>query len=98
MKLKPIFDRLIVKEIKPKENKTKSGIILPNSVKEAPNQGKVIAINTDNCDENGIKSGIKKGDIVLYPSYSALEFCFEDEIYSILKQSDVLCKIEKEDK
>ncbi len=96
MKIKPIFDRVIIKEIKNKETKTKSGIILPNSVKEMPNQGKIIAINPNTKDENGVSSGLKKGDIVLYPNYSAIEFTFEDEIYVVIKEEDILCKIEKE--
>ena len=98
MKLKPIYDRLILKEIKKKENKTKSGIILPTSVKEMPCEGKVIAVNNDYQNENKNRAGLKKGDIVLYPSYSAMEFYFEDETYVVLKEEDILCKLEKEEK
>ena len=77
MKLKPIYDRIILKEIKKKENKTKSGIILPASVKEMPCEGKIIAIDNDFQNDKQVRAGLKKGDIVLYPSYSAMEFYFE---------------------
>lgn len=98
MKITPILDRVILKEIKAKEKKTKSGIILPTSVKETPCEAKVIAVNTDYKDENGNQMQLKKGDIVLYPSYSAMEFYCDDEAYIVIKESDILCKIEKENK
>lgn len=98
MKLKPIYDRIILKEIKKKENKTKSGIILPASVKEMPCEGKIIAIDNDFQNDKQVRAGLKKGDIVLYPSYSAMEFYFEDETYVVIKEEDILCKLEKEEK
>ena len=55
MKITPILDRVILREIKTKEKKTKSGIILPSSVKETPCEGKIVAINADYKDENGIE-------------------------------------------
>ena len=97
MKLTPIYDRVILKENKTKEKKTKSGIILPTSVKETPCEGKVVAVNPDYKDENGNSTQLKKGDIVLYPSYSAMEFYFEDQTYVIIKESDILCKLDKEE-
>ena len=98
MKITPILDRVILKEIKTKEKKTKSGIILPTSVKEAPCEGKIVAVNAGYKDENGNQTELKKGDIVLYPAYSAMEFYYEDEVYVVIKESDILCKIVKEDK
>ena len=98
MKIIPIYDRIILKEIKKKENKTKSGIILPSSVKEMPCEGKIIAINNDYKEDNKDRANLKKGDIVLYPNYSAMEFYFEDETYVVIKEDDILCKLEKEDK
>ena len=98
MKISPILDRVILKEIKTKEKKTKSGIILPTSVKEAPCEGKIVAVNKDYTDENGNKTQLKQGDIVLYPAYSAMEFYYDEEVYVVIKESDILCKILKEDK
>ena len=97
MKITPILDRVILKEIKTKEKKTKSGIILPSSVKETPCEGKIVAINADYKDENGNISELKKGDLVLYPSFSAMEFFYDDQTLYVIKISDILCKIEKED-
>ena len=98
MKIKPIYDRLILKEIKKKENKTKSGIILPSSVKEMPCEGKVVAVDNEYQDDKKTRAGLKKGDIVLYPSYSAMEFCFDGDTYVVIKEEDILCKLEKEEK
>ncbi|MBQ8749739.1 MAG: co-chaperone GroES [Clostridia bacterium] len=98
MKLVPLFDKIIVKETnKKKESKTKSGIILPTSVKEQPTEAKVVAIgNGGILDGNEIEMQIAKGDIVLFHKYSASEFYFEDEEYLVLRQVDVLCKLEKD--
>ena len=97
MKLIPLFDKIIVKEIKPKENKTKSGIILPTSVKEQPVEAKVVAIGQGGkLDGNEIEMQIAVGDIILFHKFSSAEFFYENEEYLILRQVDVLCKLDKE--
>ena len=99
MKLIPLFDKIIVKEIKPKENKTKSGIILPTSVKEQPVEAKVVAIGQGGkLDGNEIEMQISVGDIILFHKFSSAEFLYENEEYLILRQIDVLCKLDKETK
>lgn len=98
MKLTPILDRVILKEIKTEEKKTKNGIILPTSVKETPCEGKIVAVNTEYKDENGNKIELKKGDFVLYPSFSAMEFFYDEQKLFIIKATDILCKIDKEEK
>jgi len=96
MKMIPLFDKIIVKEIKTKESKTKSGIILPTSVKEQPTKAKVVSIGLGGMlDGNEIEMQLKKGDIVLFHKYSASEFYFDSEEYMVLRQVDVLCKIEE---
>lgn len=93
MNLQPLFDKIIVKEIKQKENKTKSGIILPASVKEQPAEAKVVAVGLGGkLDGNQIEMQIKEGDIVLFHKYSASEFCYDNEQYFIIRQIDLLCK------
>lgn len=100
MKFEPIFNRVIVKENKRKENKTKSGILLPDSVKETPCEAVVVAVcnkrKDKNCSCDNIESEIKVGDTILYPSYSAMEFYFDDQNYSIIKDEDILCKLIKD--
>ena len=100
MNIKPLFDKIIVKEIKEKESKTKGGIILPNSVKEQPTKAKVVSVGIGGkLDGNEIEMQVKVGDIVLFHKYSASEFFFENEDYLVLRQVDVLCKLsEKKEK
>ena len=97
MKLIPLFDKIIVKEIKQKENKTKSGIILPTSVKEQPIEAKVVAIGQGGkLDGSQIEMQIAVGDTVLFHKFSSAEFFYDNEEYLILRQIDVLCKLDKE--
>lgn len=99
MKLIPLFDKIIVKEIKQKENKTKCGIILPSSVKEQPTKAEVIAVGIGGkLDGNEVEMQVKVGEIILFHKYSASEFYFDSEEYLVLRQVDVLCKVEDDDK
>ncbi|MGN1227968.1 MAG: co-chaperone GroES [Christensenellales bacterium] len=99
MKLIPLFDKIIVKEKKKQESKTKSGIILPTSVKEQPTEAEVVAIGIGGkLDGNEIEMQVKVGDTILFHKYSASEFYFEETEYLVLRQVDVLCKLEKETK
>ncbi len=95
MKLKPLFDRVIIKEQEAKtENK---GILLPTSVQEKQQVGKIVALG-DGTQSDGkvVNMQVKVGDIVVYPKYAGSEFKFDDEKLTVLKQTDILCVIEKE--
>ena len=91
MALKPLADRIVVKRLDPRE-KTKSGLVLPDSAKEKPQEGKVIAVGTGRLLDDGIVKAleIKNGDRVLYGKYSGSEVSLEGEDYLILREEDVL--------
>ena len=85
MKMKPLADRVIV-EAAPAEEKTASGIIIPDTAKEKPQKGKVIAIGTGKKDE---PMTVKIGDTVLYGKYSGTEVTLETKEYLIMRESDI---------
>lgn len=91
MGYRPLGDRLLVKP-KPSEEKTKSGIVLPDSAKEKPQEGEVIAVGEGAKDEKGkkIPMEVKVGDVVLYSKYSGTEVKIDGEEHLIIKESDVL--------
>jgi len=95
MGYRPLGDRILVKP-SPGEEKTKSGIVLPDSAKEKPQQGKVVAVGGGVKDEKGnkIPMEIKVGDEVLYSKYSGTEVKIDDEEHLIIKESDVLAIVE----
>ena len=95
MTLKPLGDRIVVKALDAQE-KTKSGLILPDSAKEKPQEGKVIAVGTGRLlDDGAVKSlEIKNGDRVLYGKYSGTEISLEEHDYLILREEDVLAVIQ----
>lgn len=95
MKLQPLGDRIVVKRLEAEE-KTKGGIVLPDTAKEKPKQGKVVAVGPGRRLENGelAKPEVKKGDVVLFESYAGTEVKVEGEDYLILRESDVLAVIE----
>ena len=90
MKIKPLSDRVVVKA-EAAEDKTASGIILPDTAKEKPQMGKVIAIGPGKISDSGssIKMTVKVGDKVLYGKYSGTEVTFENEDYLIMKENDI---------
>jgi chaperonin GroES len=95
MKLKPLGDRLIVKPIEEEET-TASGIVLPDTAKEKPQKGKVVAVGDGNWDEDGEKRiplDVSEGDEVLYSKYGGTEVTVEDEELLVLRESDVLAKL-----
>ena len=95
MKLKPLGDRLIVKPIDEEET-TASGIVLPDTAKEKPQKGKVIAAGEGRWDEDGEKRiplDVAEGDEVLYSKYGGTEVTVEDEELLVLRESDVLAKV-----
>ncbi len=93
VKLQPLADRLVVKPIE-REEVTKGGIVLPDTVKEKPQEGKVLAIGPGRLSEDGkrIAMDVKVGDIVLYAKYGGAEVKIEDEELIILRESDILAK------
>lgn len=95
MKLKPLGDRLIVKPSE-EEEMTASGIVLPDTAKEKPQKGKVIAVGEGKWDEDGEKRiplDVSEGDEVLYSKYGGTEVTVEDEELLVLRESDVLAKL-----
>ncbi len=95
MKLKPLGDRLIVKPIDEEET-TASGIVLPDTAKEKPQKGKVVAVGDGRWDEDGEKRiplDVAAGDEVLYSKYGGTEVTVEDEELLVLRESDVLAKL-----
>ena len=95
MKLKPLQDRILVQRVK-EEGKTKGGIIIPDTAKEKPIEGKVIAAGKGKLSEEGkrIALEIKKGDQILFGQYSGTEVNIEGEEYLIMREDDVLGVIE----
>ncbi len=94
MNLKPLGDRLVV-EPKEREERTASGIILPETAKEKPQEGKVLAVGPGRRDEEGkrIPMDVKKGDMVLYAKYAGTEVKLDDKKLLILKESDILALV-----
>jgi chaperonin GroES len=95
MKLKPLGDRVIVKAIEEEET-TASGIVLPDTAKEKPQKGKVLAVGEGKWDEDGEKRiplDVGEGDEVLYSKYGGTEIQVEGEDLLVLRESDVLAKV-----
>jgi chaperonin GroES len=94
MKLKPLGDRLIVRAIEEEET-TASGLVLPDTAKEKPQKGKVVAAGDGRLDDDGkrIPLDVKEGDEVLYSKYGGTEIKVEGEDLLVLRESDVLAKI-----
>ena len=97
MKVRPLHDRVIVKRVE-EEEKTKGGIIIPDTAKEKPQQGKVIAVGDGRRDEKGNKilMDVKKGDTILFGMYAGNEIKLVDKEYLIIREDDVLGIVEKE--
>jgi chaperonin GroES len=95
MKIRPLHDRILVKRMEEQEVK-KGGIIIPDTAKEKPQEGKVIAAGTGKMGEDGkrIPLDVKAGDKILFGKYSGSEVKVEDEEYLILREEDVLGIIE----
>ncbi|CCO08067.1 co-chaperone GroES [Desulfotomaculum varum] len=93
--IKPLGDRVVVKAL-PQEEKTKSGIVLPDTAKEKPQQGEVIAVGPGRLLENGQRAAIdlKVGDKVFFSKYAGNEVKIDEEEYLILREMDILAVIE----
>ncbi|HXV53107.1 MAG TPA: co-chaperone GroES [Solirubrobacterales bacterium] len=95
MNLKPLGDRLIVKAIEEEET-TSSGIVLPDTAKEKPQKGKVVAVGDGAWDEDGEKRiplDVAAGDEVLYSKYGGTEVKVDGDDLLVLRESDVLAKV-----
>jgi len=93
VKLQPLADRLVVKPIE-REEVTKGGIVLPDTVKEKPQEGEVLAVGPGRLSDDGkrIAMEVKVGDTVIYAKYGGTEIKIEDEELVILRESDILAK------
>jgi len=95
MKIKPLGDRVLIKPSEEKE-KTKGGIVLPDTAKEKPQEGEIVAVGEGRKTEGGktIPLTLKVGDRVLYGKYSGTEVTVDGEEYLIMREEDVLAVIE----
>ncbi|WP_088106101.1 co-chaperone GroES [Halalkalibacter urbisdiaboli] len=92
--LKPLGDRIIIEQIQ-SEEKTASGIVLPDSAKEKPQEGKVVAVGTGRVTDNGerIALEVQEGNSVIFSKYAGTEVKYDGKEYLILRESDVLAII-----
>ena len=95
MKIRPLGDHVVVKRMK-EEEKSKGGIIIPDTAKEKPQEAKVIAVGNGKVTEDGkkIPLDVKAGDRILFGKYSGSEVKIEDKEYLILREEDVLAILE----
>ena len=95
MAVRPLEDRVLIKPVEA-ETRTKSGIFLPESAKEKPMQGKVVAMGPGKLLDNGerVKPGVKKGDVVVYGKYAGTEVEIKNSTHLILRESELLGVIE----
>lgn len=96
MKIRPLQDRIVVKRVE-EEEKTSGGIIIPDTAKEKPMEGKVVAVGRGKVSEDGklMPLDVKKGDRVLFSKYAGTEVRIEGEEHLIMREEDVLGVIEK---
>ena len=95
--IKPLEDRIVVKALDA-EQTTASGLVIPDTAKEKPQEGKVLAVGPGNWDDEGEKRiplDVKEGDVVLYSKYGGTEVKYNGEEYLVLSARDVLAIIEK---
>jgi chaperonin GroES len=95
LNIKPLGERIVIKVLE-SEEKTKSGIVLPDTAKEKPQMGKVLAVGNGKLLENGqrVPVEVKEGDKVLFAKYAGTEVKLDGEEYMVLKESDILAVIE----
>ena len=92
-KLQPLGDRVVIKSIE-REEVTKTGIVLPDTAKEKPQEGEVIAVGPGRLSDDGKRMAmdVKAGDIVIYAKYASTEIKLDDEELIILREADILAK------
>lgn len=93
--LKPLGDRLVIEPVE-KEEKTASGIVLPDSAKEKPQEGRVVAVGNGKVADNGerVALDVKEGDKIIFSKYAGTEVKYDGKEYLILRQDDVLAVVE----
>jgi len=96
MNIKPLGERVVIKVLE-SEEKTKSGIVLPDTAKEKPQMGQVLAVGAGKTLDNGEKVAleVKEGDHVLFAKYAGTEVKLDGEEYMVLKESDILAVVNK---
>lgn len=96
MKIRPLADKVLVQRLEA-ENKTAGGIVLPDSAKEKPQEGKIINVGEGKVLDDGTikKMQVKKGDKVLFTSYAGTEVKIDGKEYLIMSESDIMAVIEK---
>ena len=94
MKIRPLGDRILVKRIK-EEERTKGGIIIPDTAKEKPQEGKVMAVGKDKMTEQGklLAPDVKAGDKILFGKYSGTDIKIDGEEFLILREDEVLAVV-----
>jgi len=95
MKVKPLGDKILVKRIEAEE-KTKGGILLPDTAKEKPKEGKIVEVGSGKLLDDGSRAAcqVKKGDRVLFSSYAGTEVKIDGEEYLIMSEEDILAVID----
>lgn len=96
MEIKPLGDRVVVKDIEVEEETTESGIVLPESAKEEPQEGEVVAVGEGKKLDNGerLTMDVSEGDRVIYGKYAGTEIEFDGEEYLVISEKDVLAIVE----
>jgi len=96
MKIRPLADRVVIKRIEEEEVK-KGGIIIPDTAKEKPQKGEVVAVGPGRLDEKGNRMAmeVKVGDKVLFSKYAGTEVKIGDEEYLVMREDDILCVLEE---
>lgn len=93
MNIRPLGDRVVIKKVE-SEEKTKSGIVLPNSAKEQPQMAEVLAVGPSITNDNEKKEELNVGDKVIFSKYSGTEIKIDGQEYTILKIEDILAVVE----
>src|SRR3989475_8581178 len=98
MKIRPLQDRVIVRRLEEAVEKTKGGIIIPDTAKEKPQEGKVVAVGKGKVNDDGkrIPLDVQAGDRILFGKYSGSEVNVEDDEYVIMREEDVLAVLGKD--
>lgn len=93
--IKPLGDRVVLEAVE-KEEKTASGIVLPETAKEKPQEGRIVAVGSGRLDENGnrVPLEVKVGDRVIFSKYAGTEVKYDEKEYLILRESDILAVVE----
>ena len=96
MKIRPLQDRVMVKRLENGVEKTKGGIIIPDTAKEKPEQGKIVAVGKGKVNDDGklMPVGVKVGDTILFGKYSGAEVALDGEEHLIMREEDILGVVE----